>query len=248
MDKKQIIQEDRYLIPYHYLDIYSDEHKLLHHVPYLDRITKALDIGIQGNVLDIGCGDGRLIFEGQKYKKYRKFVGIDYSINAIKFARIINKDADFYIEDLTSLNSNLDIKDFDNIFCLETLEHIQIDKIDNFLRNCESLLNENGLAIFSVPSSFFPCEEKHYQHFSEYDLYNLLSKYFKVVKIFGLENQKGFKKIIINFYFRVSKLFFPLRHLKFFNYLSKIYYNNYKLISEGNTNTCSGLMCICKKK
>ena len=25
MDIKQIIQEDRYLIPYHYLDIYSDE-------------------------------------------------------------------------------------------------------------------------------------------------------------------------------------------------------------------------------
>ena len=248
MEEKQILQEKRYFLPYHFLDLYSDEHKLLHHVPYIYRIEKALDLGQEGDAIDVGCGDGRLIYEGQKNKKYKKFIGIDYSENALSFAKIINKNAFFYKIDLTNDKSISDIGKFKNIFCLETLEHIQINKIDVFLKNCSDLIDNNGIAIFSVPSSYYPCEEKHYQHFSRNSLNDLLNRYFNVIEITGLENQEGINKFIIDMYFRISKIFFPLRHIKIFNYLSKIYLKNYIKISEGETKTCSGLIAICKKK
>ena len=249
MDKEQKLQEERYLLPYHYLDLYSDEHKLLHHVPYLYRINKAIKLGIKGSLIDIGCGDGRLIYEASKKSKYNNMIGTDYSDRAISYAKIINPKYQFYKVDFTSskINNNKLTKS-DNLFCLETLEHIQINKINIFLKNCSNLLNKNGLAIFSVPSNFYPCEPKHYQHFTHTSLLNTLNMHFDVLEIIGLDEQKSINKILLNMYFRISKIFYPFRHIKFLNSFSKFFYKNYFLTAEGKISNCSGLMAICKLK
>ena len=66
--------------------------------------------GIDGSLIDVGCGDGRLIYEAIGYKKFSKLVGVDYSDKAISFAKIINNNCKFYRIDLTTNISKLKMK------------------------------------------------------------------------------------------------------------------------------------------
>ena len=91
------------------------------------------------------------------------------------------------------------------------------------------------------------CEEKHYQHFSYLTLKETLEKHFNVISIIGLDDQTRLKKILINFFLDYLKLF-PYRHLSIIKTLSESYSKNYNIVSEGDHDSCSGLMAICKNK
>jgi len=101
------------------------------------------------NMLDLGCGSGRLCLYASKYAKH--VTGIDYIDSAIdfsnKFAKMCKiKNVDFHVADLDYFSK----KKFDVITMSEVLQHV--DKPLQTFKKCNKLLNKNGYFIVSIPS------------------------------------------------------------------------------------------------
>lgn len=165
---EQKIQEDQYKFPYHHLVNlnYFDNHKTLHGgLNYYGYINKVIGYINQENfcsLLDIGCGDGKLIFELAQKNKTKKLIGIDYSEKAILFARAFNYEngSEFMCGDVCDLNGSFDV-----ITIIEVLEHIPDDQMKNITDSIYNLLSPNGRLIVSVPSVNDPLNSKHYRHY-----------------------------------------------------------------------------------
>lgn len=105
----------------------------------------------RGRILDIGCADGtftKVILENSKAKK---IIGIDVLSSSVayvkkRFAR--SKKLSFKVADalrLPFLN-----REFDAVFCLEVLEHVE--NPGGVLSEIHRVLKNNGYIIVLVPS------------------------------------------------------------------------------------------------
>jgi len=66
LSSEQLAQEEQYRFPYHYLGLQSEMYRTVIHAHYLGKLQAALRLigPLDGfDVLDFGCGDGRLCFE-----------------------------------------------------------------------------------------------------------------------------------------------------------------------------------------
>ena len=194
-------------------------------------------------ILDAGCGDGRFCHELSK--ENIRIVGVDFSKNAIGFAKSFNPDVEFFVQDLEDLN--LKYK-FDYVLLIETLEHFIPEKIPIILQNISNVLKKEGKLIVAVPSKNLPLCKKHYQHFTKESLAKTLESSFKVVDISGY-SKTGYKR----------KIFLGLRYLGYFlyplneiNFIKKffIFLNNYykKNLAAGPPDDCLGLIAVCEKR
>jgi methylase of polypeptide subunit release factors len=97
LSDQQIIQENSYEYPYHYIPIwngitFSQTHTLWWGYEYISYLHYVLDKVSQmdfESLLDVGCGDGRFLFELSRRFSSKRLSGIDYSKRAIDFARIM---------------------------------------------------------------------------------------------------------------------------------------------------------------
>lgn len=244
--KEQLAQESGYIFPYHYLDLKSDEHSFILHLEYLSymNVVKDLMRPFAGqDILDAGCGDGRFCYEMKKENV--RITGIDYSPNAIAFARIINPEVEFDICDLRDFKSS---KKFDIICLIETLEHIEPKEIDSILENLAKNLKDGGELIITVPSTNVPLAPKHYQHFTVESLEAAIGKHFKIKKFYGasINNWKS------TAFFRIQEassfLFFLRRRYAFaknwFLMLKEYYLKTFAIGSLGQANR---LIVVCEK-
>jgi len=187
MEKKQKIQEYSYEIPYHwFMKPFNFNERI-----YFGYLTICIDfINSLKNrkILDAGCGDGRFL-EELKNKGANNLFGVDYSERAVLFAKILIPEANIQTGNLFALPYEDNF--FDTIFMIEVLEHIKLDKVDNVLRELRRVLNKNGNIIITVPSDKKTLEAKHYQHFSEKILREVLSSFFRVEDIIG-QDKIGF--------------------------------------------------------
>jgi len=235
LTKKQKIQEETYIFPYHYLDL-VDEMYMLTNIEYLGllKIVKELLKPYKNQlILDAGCGDGRLCYELKKEKV--NLVGVDFSKRAIRFAKAFNPEVKFFVQDLEKLRIS---EKFDYIVFMETLEHIIPNRIPKILDNFSKVLKENGKLIITVPSSNLPLEEKHYQHFTEDRLKKTLEPYFKLEKIYGY-SEIGYKRNIFLNLRRIGLLLMPFRKrlkiiIKFFKFMNNFYMKNIALTNPKN--------------
>ena len=92
-------------------------------------------------VLDLGCGNGRLLELLKDYKV--DYLGVDFSENLIREAQAKWPDKKFKAADLAELG---DLKEkFDLIFCVATLHHIPSDKLrQQVLINIKNNLKPDG--------------------------------------------------------------------------------------------------------
>lgn len=206
-DKKFEIQESRYIFPYHHLVDFGEfsNYKVLSWgIEYYSYINRIIDIIKQINfnsLLDVGCGDGKLIFEIMKFSKDKKVMGVDLSEKAISFAKAFNYEngAQFYCGDL----ADIDIKEkFDIVTLIETLEHIPNEQIDKFIDSIYERLTDGGSLIISVPSDNLSVSAKHYRHYNEELLLRQFHK-FKLKKTYYLIKNNMLYKFII----RISRKF-----------------------------------------
>jgi ubiquinone/menaquinone biosynthesis C-methylase UbiE len=93
-------------------------------------------------VLDLGCGTGRLL-------NYAS-IGIDASKNMVDIAKRKNPSKSIYLCDaeLITIRS----ESIDTIICFHFFMHLDLDKMNKILAECNRILKINGRLIFDIPS------------------------------------------------------------------------------------------------
>lgn len=179
-NSKTRIQAEQYRFPYHYLvdlerrDFVRNLDWGLDYLTYMQKVLELVRRYIQEDVLDVGCGDGFLLYNLARHTSVlegRSAVGIDVDGQAIGFARAFT-----FGLDITFLEQDLGAYDVPHrlITAVETFEHIPDEDLDTFISNIDRLLRPGGHLIVSVPSKVRPVIEKHFRH---YDL-DMLKGYF----------------------------------------------------------------------
>lgn len=226
MDKKQKLQERDYSIPYHYISSFhngfsytlSDSWGAAYcaSIEFLVRELKKVEFS---SLIDIGCGDGRLLREIDNVFEKKRLFGIDFSRKAIGFAKVINPSLNFSTKSIQSIE-----KRFDIVTLIEVIEHIPPKQLHCFINSITSVLNKNGHILLTVPNLNRPADPRHFQHFS-------------VESLKALFDQEIFKIVAINFIEPIPKsLFGKFLHRFLFNsqfaiknkQLLESFYNNYK--------------------
>jgi 2-polyprenyl-3-methyl-5-hydroxy-6-metoxy-1,4-benzoquinol methylase len=93
------------------------------------------------NIIDVGCGSGRLAHVFRENGFDGSYLGIDFSKNAIDYCRRT------YPYEFKQYNIfDVSYENYDNIVCLEVLEHINDDI--KFI----SIIPKSKVFIFSVPN------------------------------------------------------------------------------------------------
>ena len=250
MDKRQLIQETQYSFPYHYIPTLGD--RAFSQVQYWSwgyRYLGGLRIVIDQlndlpfkSLIDIGCGDGRLLKELVVLYPEKRFLGVDYSKRAIQLARAMNPDLDYRIFDI--------IQDplkelFDVATLVEVLEHIPLNQIDTFISSLATALNENGRLVLTVPHKNSPLLEKHIQHFTGAALEELLTPYFEEIVCIPFDPASKLIRLIQLALGNKGK-YYLITNKKVMFWFFQIY-QRYFLYAKSEF-VCKRIAVVCKKK
>lgn len=112
---------------------------------YLQRYLKG-----SGSVLDYGCGGGFLIPHLAKVAKC--VVGADYSARSVAEAARLHGNVPgfegaFLVDDLLASG-----RKFDAVVCVEVVEHLHDDQLDQLLENVRALSVSGACDIFTTPN------------------------------------------------------------------------------------------------
>ena len=176
MSKKFELQASQYKFPYHYIPQslsvgYEDLNVTarvdwgLEYLMTLDKVVTFLKDSDADEVLDLGCGDGRLAERLRFSRLSIKYTGIDLVPDAISLAKSMNPNENYQVKDLNDLGSN-----FSYITSIEVLEHVSDEDIPGFLAAVKAKLKPNGEFVVTVPSDVRPVHRKHFRHYSEFML------------------------------------------------------------------------------
>jgi SAM-dependent methyltransferase len=112
-------------------------------------------INEKDKVLDLGCGNGRLLDLFKK--KNIIYTGVDNSEKLIEIAKKINPGANFFVAD--SLNLPFQDNYFDKIFCIAVLHHIpSVNLRRQFIKEAKRVLRPGGIFIITVWNLWPKCD------------------------------------------------------------------------------------------
>jgi cyclopropane fatty-acyl-phospholipid synthase-like methyltransferase len=144
-------------------------------------------------VLEVGCGDG------QGTRLVQQEVG---HVTALDFDKVFiddfkqREDPEWPITLLVHDMLDGPVKEqFDGIYSLDVLEHIQPSDEDRFIKNTIASLRSNGSVIFGMPSlqsqvyASAPSKAGHVNCKSAKDFKELMEKYFYNVFIFSMNDE-----------------------------------------------------------
>ncbi|MBA7635972.1 2-methoxy-6-polyprenyl-1,4-benzoquinol methylase [subsurface metagenome] len=159
----------------------------------LNYIRDYQDINKVEVIADISCGTGSGSFFISKQIE-KNVIGVDYSIGALKHAKNLFKNHEFYpnfvamdCHFLAFKNNSIDI-----IISIGTIEHLQ--HVNLFLKETKRVLKENGLLIITTPNKNFsspglkkPVNLYHIKEYSLSELKDILNKFYQKFEIYGLQ-------------------------------------------------------------
>lgn len=153
-------------------------------------------LGVGKSILDLGCRDGALT---SFFASGNKVVGVDIDQISLKKAKDM-LGIETLSFDVQSDWSGLRGQKFDAVVAGEFLEHVYYP--DMVTKKVFDILNNDGVFMGSVPNAFSlknrlkylfaikkytpMSDPTHINHFSSHELYFMLNKYFKNVKIVGM--------------------------------------------------------------
>jgi cyclopropane fatty-acyl-phospholipid synthase-like methyltransferase len=186
MNKKNEIQAAQYHFPYHHVPYLNKNGHFFRFrsmrwgFAYLCLLYHLCDYltGKSGRrLLDIGCGDGKLLSLLAARSDDWRLSGVDCVTEAARMAaaftpsaRIVNDDKDLAGETLSFVT------------LIEVLEHLSLESIGSMIEVAAARLETGGEMIISVPTLNKPFSAKHFRHYDN----DLLLKHVDPAK-YGLE-------------------------------------------------------------
>ena len=198
------MQEEQYIFPYHYIPHIDrkgmvNRYRLVsrgyEYLCYMLHIKEIIDDISPKSILDVGCGDGRLISLLTEYDEI-SYTGVDISSKAISFAKAFNPNVEFINIDVKKIERKYDL-----VSLIEVMEHIPDLIIEEFMDDVISKIKIGGYLIISVPSINIPLQKKHYRH---YDINTLI----KDIK----PEENGLTVLSIEYIFNGSNLIYKYWH------------------------------------
>lgn len=208
-DSRQLIQDDDYSFPYHYIPNFSPGYSHTYSWPWglfyvsaMEYVLKQVQQLNPTSVADVGTGDGRLVRELSKMLPEARIAGVDYSERAIQLARALNPTLNFQCLDITREPLG---ETFDVLTLIEVFEHIPPDIADEFVSALRPLVHDDGYLLVTVPHENIPVSVKHFQHFSAEKLLRYFEQHFLLEETVFLDKRspavKMIRKVLENKYF-----------------------------------------------
>jgi ubiquinone/menaquinone biosynthesis C-methylase UbiE len=179
-------------IPVGYYDKIFDKGKGIqscwHHLKFLAVKNLVMEHDTK-TLLDVGCGPGT--FLGNFINSNICAIGFDIASSQIDYATQKHNK-----ENITFVGGGGDVlpfpsSHFDTVTCIELIEHLEKDQIDNLLKECHRVLKPNGRVIVTTPNykslwvllekivntvSPVSYEDQHITHFNKKTLRECLEK------------------------------------------------------------------------
>ena len=233
------MQEAEYSFPYHHLveiQPFSETKALFwgyEYAAYLGKILETLQTLRFSSLVDVGCGDGKLLYELSKTNS-GTLVGTDFDERALQFARAFSPGLRF--------EQTIPHEAFEAFTLIEVLEHIPPDEIDSFFVTLKQSLAHDAVGVITVPSDNVTLIAKHYQHFNAASLSSVLEPHFTINSIQYLNAQSLSIKILQRMF---SNHFFILNNQNIRTLLFDIYVRKSLL---ANPKTGSRIMAVVTNK
>ena len=233
MNNKKGLQEAEYFLPYHHA-LKKNKKTGIFYFSLINLIKERINKFKAKKILDFGCGDGKLINELSKNQNLN-LTGIDISKRAISFAKIFTPLSSFIHNDLMKYNPQLK---FDMIITMETLEHIPPEELPKIINKLNELLVDEGYLMITVPSTNIKTSRKHFQHFNQNSIKELLKDKFEI---------KGHmkKSKIYDYLYAFSDNNLFSINLKIYQLFLEKYFK--KHLENSDINKCRGLIITSKK-
>ena len=221
------------------MSIYTTEitsDKLLSDNPLHHRLLSAYVFAekyISGDVLELGCGEGRGI--NIILKKSKSFTAID-KISEIT-ERLSRKypNGKFISSSFPPLK-NIENESFDTLISFQVIEHIKNDKL--FIKEIHRILKPGGKALISTPNISMTLTRNpwHVREYTSRQLIDLASMNFKKITMKGIDGNDKIKK----YYYDNKKSVMKFKRLDVFNlekYLPNFLYKiPYEFLNRMNRN------------
>ena len=201
METKETIQEEQYHFPYHHLShesgggFYLFRHLFwgLDHYTYINYVINEVLRHKFKSLADVGCGEGRILFELSSHMPETSLQGYDISESALHFARGFSKIPLFVNHDITLQKIEAPVE---AIISCEVIEHIKPDEVDAYCKHIADSLVDGGIFFITTPTTNLPVNSKHYQHFTQESLKKYLEPYFIVEDITFLNVYNTWSKFL----------------------------------------------------
>jgi len=226
MNKKDLLQEVQYDFPYHFIPGVEDGAIVtsrflqwsMAYMGYISLVKADLLKTDAQTIIDVGCGDGRMLYELERSDANRKYTGIDISERALHFARGFTRQSKFEIFDVIESPYQFE---FDACTYIETIEHIPPEKIKTMISNIAKSLKKDGVLYLTTPTTNIPTSAKHYQHFDLEKIKMYLDDSFEIVDVQYLNKEnwlsKTLARLLVNKAVTVNLLFYRKFIFKLYN-------------------------------
>lgn len=147
-----------------------DEYLGCERLTFYDEVADVCAAFAARHVVDLGCGSGHLLRALADRRPAARYVGLDFSANAIRRARGLLPEARWLVGDAYA--PPLEEKTFDLVLCTEVLEHL--DRPKEVLDAIVRLSTRDGHVVITVPDGELDGWEGHVNFWSESELRSFL--------------------------------------------------------------------------